>query len=60
MFDGDPRHGGLPAIEKLRPLARLGRNQWSTIGEVLDITRIPVDEWPGHYSPATARPRRRP
>ena len=59
-FDGDPHHGGLPAIEKLRPLARLGRNQWSTIGEVLDITRIPADEWPGHYSPATARPRRRP
>jgi flavin reductase (DIM6/NTAB) family NADH-FMN oxidoreductase RutF len=51
VLDGDLAGGGLPAIDKLRPLARLGRNQWSTIGEVLDITRIPVDEWPGHYSP---------
>jgi flavin reductase (DIM6/NTAB) family NADH-FMN oxidoreductase RutF len=56
VFDGDARYGGLPAIDKLRPLARLGRNQWSTIGAVLDITRIPVSEWPGHYSPPTARP----
>ena len=44
----------LPDIAKLRPLARLGRNQWSTIGEVLDITRIPFRDWPGHYSPPTA------
>ncbi len=53
VLDGDPHHGGLPAIDKLRPLARLGRNQWSTIGDVLEITRIPHDEWPGHYSPPT-------
>jgi flavin reductase (DIM6/NTAB) family NADH-FMN oxidoreductase RutF len=51
VLDGDLAGGGLPAIDKLRPLARLGRNQWSTIGEVLEITRIPIDEWPGHYSP---------
>ena len=38
-------------IDKLRPLARLGRNEWSTIGEVLDITRIPYGEWPGHFRP---------
>ncbi|MGQ0573374.1 MAG: flavin reductase family protein [Pseudonocardia sp.] len=49
VLDGDPRDGGLPAIGKLRPLARLGRNEWSTLGEVLDITRIPYDQWPGHY-----------
>ena len=54
MFDGDALEGGLPAIDRLRPLARLGRNEWSTIGDVLDITRIPHDEWPGHYSPPTA------
>jgi flavin reductase (DIM6/NTAB) family NADH-FMN oxidoreductase RutF len=60
VFDGDPHYGGLPTIEALRPLARLGRNQWSTIGSVLDITRIPVAEWPGHYSPPTDRPSRRP
>lgn len=50
VLDGDPHQGGLPSIDRLRPLARLGRNQWSTIGELLDITRIPYREWPGHFS----------
>ncbi|MFC4949860.1 flavin reductase family protein [Pseudonocardia sp. GCM10023141] len=49
VLDGDPHDGGLPAIGKLRPLARLGRDEWSTIGEVREITRIPWREWPGHY-----------
>ncbi|HZV72896.1 MAG TPA: flavin reductase family protein [Conexibacter sp.] len=30
---------GRPAIDLLRPLARLGARQWSTIGEVLEIER---------------------
>lgn len=38
--------GELPAIRALKPLARLGRNEWSTIGEVLAINRIPFDQWP--------------
>lgn len=38
-----------PRIEKLRPLSRLGLNEWGTIGEVRTITRIPADQWPGHY-----------
>jgi len=46
--------GRLPDIERLRPLARLGRDQWSSIGEVHSIRRIPYAEWPGHYSPPTA------
>lgn len=46
--------GRLPAIERLRPLARLGRDQWSTIGAIRTITRIPHGRWPGHYSPPTA------
>ncbi len=54
LFDGDPHDGGLPTIGRLRPLARLGRDEWSTIGEILEITRIPHREWPGHYSPPTA------
>jgi flavin reductase (DIM6/NTAB) family NADH-FMN oxidoreductase RutF len=54
VFDGDPADGGLPSIEKLRPLARLGRDEWSTIGTVLEISRIPHSSWPGHYSPPTA------
>ncbi|MFR9801058.1 flavin reductase family protein [Pseudonocardia sp. RS010] len=49
VFETDARGTSLPAIDKLRPLARLGRNEWSTIGTVLDITRIPYDDWPGHY-----------
>jgi flavin reductase (DIM6/NTAB) family NADH-FMN oxidoreductase RutF len=40
---------GHPAIERLRPLARLGRNEWSTIGEVRRISRIKHRDWPGHY-----------
>jgi len=50
VFDGDAHRGGLPSIEKLRPLARLGRDEWSTIGELLETTRIPYREWPGHYA----------
>jgi flavin reductase (DIM6/NTAB) family NADH-FMN oxidoreductase RutF len=56
MFDGDPQRGGLPSIDKLRPLARLGRNEWSTIGDVLDITRISHEEWPGHYAGRSSPP----
>lgn len=31
---------GHPAIERLRPLARLGLDEWSTIGEVKEIARV--------------------
>jgi flavin reductase (DIM6/NTAB) family NADH-FMN oxidoreductase RutF len=49
VFETDARGRSLPSVERLRPLARLGRNEWSTIGKVLDITRIPYREWPGHF-----------
>jgi flavin reductase (DIM6/NTAB) family NADH-FMN oxidoreductase RutF len=42
---------GHPEIQLLRPLARLGKDEWSTIGEVRSITRIRHAEWPGHYKP---------
>jgi flavin reductase (DIM6/NTAB) family NADH-FMN oxidoreductase RutF len=45
----DVLDGSHPEIERLRPLARLGRNEWSRLGEVVSITRIPHEEWPGHY-----------
>lgn len=54
VFDGDPHDGGLPTIAKLRPLARLGRDEWSGIGDLREITRIRYRDWPGHYSPPTA------
>lgn len=36
---------GLADIEALAPLARLGRNEWATIGEVKRIDRIPYSDW---------------
>jgi flavin reductase (DIM6/NTAB) family NADH-FMN oxidoreductase RutF len=36
---------GRPRVEELRPLARLGGNEWSTIGEVKEIRRIPYAKW---------------
>ena len=36
---------GRPRIEHLKPLARLGGNEWSTIGEVKEIARIPYRKW---------------
>lgn len=36
---------GRPRIENLRPLARLGGNEWSTIGEVREIPRISYRRW---------------
>ena len=43
---------GRPRIEHLRPLARLGGNEWSTIGEVKEIRRIPYRS--GTRTPASA------
>lgn len=45
----DARGHSLPDIQLLRPLARLGRNEWAGIGEVRTITRIRHQDWPGHY-----------
>ncbi len=36
---------GRPRIDQLRPLARLGGNEWSTIGELKEIRRIPFSQW---------------
>lgn len=37
--------GGHPDVRKLRPLARLGKDEWGTLGEILEIKRIPLSEW---------------
>jgi flavin reductase (DIM6/NTAB) family NADH-FMN oxidoreductase RutF len=42
--------GNHPEITRLQPLARLGRNEWSTLGEIRDISRIRYADWPGDYS----------
>ncbi|MGW3108639.1 flavin reductase family protein [Streptomyces sp. NPDC001100] len=36
---------GHPEITRLRPLARLGKDEWSTIGDVLDLRRIRYTDW---------------
>jgi hypothetical protein len=36
---------GRPRIEHLHPLARLGGNEWSTLGEIRQIRRIPYRKW---------------
>jgi flavin reductase (DIM6/NTAB) family NADH-FMN oxidoreductase RutF len=35
---------GLPDVEALAPVARLGRNEWSLLGEVRKIDRVPYEE----------------
>jgi flavin reductase (DIM6/NTAB) family NADH-FMN oxidoreductase RutF len=42
--------GNHPEITRLQPLARLGRNEWSTLGEIRDISRIRWSDWPGDYA----------
>jgi flavin reductase (DIM6/NTAB) family NADH-FMN oxidoreductase RutF len=46
VLDGDH-----PDVRRLRPLARLGKDEWSTIGEVRSISRIRYSDWPGHFTP---------
>ncbi|GGO54322.1 hypothetical protein GCM10012287_43000 [Streptomyces daqingensis] len=38
---------GHPEAERLRPLTRMGRNEWATLGEVREIARVPYSEWQG-------------
>lgn len=38
-----------PVIDRLRPLSRLGMDQWGTAGDIREIARIPADQWPGHF-----------
>ncbi|BBG03170.1 MULTISPECIES: flavin reductase family protein [Pseudonocardia] len=50
VFTTDARGTSLPDVRRLAPLARLGRNEWSRLGEIIEIARIPYREWPGHYA----------
>jgi flavin reductase (DIM6/NTAB) family NADH-FMN oxidoreductase RutF len=36
---------GLPDARLVAPLARLGRAEWTTLGEVIDLPRIRYDDW---------------
>jgi flavin reductase (DIM6/NTAB) family NADH-FMN oxidoreductase RutF len=43
MLDGDH-----VVAARLRPLARLGRDEWSTLGDIREIARIRYGDWPSH------------
>jgi flavin reductase (DIM6/NTAB) family NADH-FMN oxidoreductase RutF len=49
VVDEDVLEGTHPSIERLRPLSRLGRNQWGVTSEIREIDRIPYADWPGHF-----------
>jgi flavin reductase (DIM6/NTAB) family NADH-FMN oxidoreductase RutF len=36
---------GLPDAAAVAPLARLGRAQWATLGQLINLERISFDEW---------------
>ena len=48
-IDASVLDDGHPAIDRLRPLSRLGKDEWGSAGEIREITRIARQEWPGHY-----------
>ncbi len=47
----DALQDGRPEVRRLKPLSRLGADEWGTHGEIRDITRIRHADWPGHYRP---------
>jgi flavin reductase (DIM6/NTAB) family NADH-FMN oxidoreductase RutF len=36
---------GLPDARALAPLARMGRNEWATLGQVIELDRIRWEDW---------------
>ncbi|MFJ8074002.1 flavin reductase family protein [Streptomyces sp. NPDC096176] len=36
---------GHPEVTRLAPLARLGKDEWGTLGEVREISRVPYARW---------------
>lgn len=40
---------GRPAIERLRPLSRLGADQWGDPPTTREISRISFKDWPEHF-----------
>ena len=49
VVGADVLEHGRPEVRRLKPLSRMGANEWGTHGEIRDITRIPHADWPGHY-----------
>ncbi|MFF1418058.1 flavin reductase family protein [Streptomyces sp. NPDC058280] len=38
---------GHPDVTAMRPLSRLGKDEWATIGDLREIARVPYTEWQG-------------
>jgi flavin reductase (DIM6/NTAB) family NADH-FMN oxidoreductase RutF len=36
---------GHPDAEKMRPLTRLGKNEWASLGPLKEIARVPYSDW---------------
>lgn len=53
-IDDDVLVDGHPDIALLRPLSRLGRNEWGDPPTARSIDRIPIAEWPGHFQASRA------
>jgi flavin reductase (DIM6/NTAB) family NADH-FMN oxidoreductase RutF len=44
VLDGDH-----PRADLLKPLSRLGRDEWGTVGDIRRIKRIRLEDWPGSF-----------
>jgi flavin reductase (DIM6/NTAB) family NADH-FMN oxidoreductase RutF len=49
VVDEEAFADGRAHIDRLRPLSRLGANEWGETPPTREITRIGYHEWPGHY-----------
>jgi flavin reductase (DIM6/NTAB) family NADH-FMN oxidoreductase RutF len=45
VVDADAVVDGHPEVARLRPLSRLGRDEWATVGEVREVARIRYADW---------------
>lgn len=43
--------GNYLRVDQLKPLSRLGGNEWGTVGRVLEKHRIRFTDWPGDFTP---------
>jgi flavin reductase (DIM6/NTAB) family NADH-FMN oxidoreductase RutF len=55
VVDADALQDGHPLVQRLRPLSRLGRDEWGTVGQVKEISRIRYTDWPGHFRGGASR-----
>ncbi|AQA15270.1 MULTISPECIES: flavin reductase family protein [Streptomyces] len=47
VVDDEVMVDGHAEISRLRPLSRLGKNEWGTVGDVRDLARIRYEDWEG-------------